>query len=298
MDGIRPNVFITTSHRGVAGELVPVLSRAREYGCHTVLTLRDIYEPPRYTAEFEQLTEADFDSVVIAGPSAVQRWLPRGLVHGPLSRRVHFSGYFPPPTPIREVREAKPQALVLCQVGGGADGRVLLESVLTAIPDVRSSLSRDVQLRLVTGPLMSDADVEAVRARARGEASVQPWLWSPSGELGPDIGRPDLVVSMAGYNSCVEAAWSRAPSILMPRVDPEDREQEVRAALFAGWFRNIASVRTHSSDELAALMVHFLSSGRSVEHADRVIPSDMFARADEVTATVLGPRGTGTATRS
>lgn len=53
-----PDVFVTTTHAGLAGELRPVLERLGNHGCRRVLLLREVYRPPRFVEEFKRATPA------------------------------------------------------------------------------------------------------------------------------------------------------------------------------------------------------------------------------------------------
>lgn len=294
MTEIRPDVLVTTSHRGVAGELSSVLRLARGCGIRTVLTLRDIYHPPSYEEDFASLSTDDFDTVLVAAPEQVRPYLPHGIANGLLSEYMVFTGYLAPllgaaptPQPLSRLSHGRE---ILCQVGGGADGRAFLEGVFAAMPLVRAATPHEVTLRVATGPLMSEQDVVAVTAGSERLTIVQRWR-PPTWQIYPDpVGPQQIQISMAGYNSSVEAAWSALPSILIPRVDPLDQEQEIRAGLFARWFGNIATGTLACVEETAELITRVLNGKLARAHHEADGRNRMFAQAKEVASALLGVR--------
>ena len=297
----RPDVFISTSHRGVAGEISGVSDVLRKHHSRLVLALRDIYHPPEFVSEFRAMSAAQFDLVLIGGPRAVTRWAPEGLLDGPLAAKVRSAGYLRPvqDQPTRPTGEASQgreacgaragagPSIVRCQVGGGRDGAPLAKAVIEAVDSVRGDCAGLVELHLATGPLMSRSDVQALKSMSGPHTHVRTW----SNGRPP---RPDLVVSMAGYNSCVEAAWTGLPSILVPRVDTDDLEQAIRAELFSGWFPNIA-IAPNEPESIAKSISSALSE---VPHRPapcgatpgEATPDKFFALPRSVALTVLGER--------
>lgn len=296
----RPDVFISTSHRGVAGEISGVSDALMKRHSRLVLALRDIYHPPEFASEFRAMSAAQFDLVLIGAPRAVTRWAPEGLLDGPLAAKVRCAGYLRPvqdqagPTGeasrVSRACEARPgagPAIVRCQVGGGRDGAPLAKAVIEAVDSVRGDCAGEVELHLATGPLMSRSDVQVLKSMSGAHTHVRTW----SDGRPP---RPHLVVSMAGYNSCVEAAWTGLPSILVPRDDPDDLEQAIRAELFSGWFPNIATT-PNEPESIAKSISSALSEalrwpGPCGASPGKTQPDNFFALPRSVALMVLGER--------
>jgi hypothetical protein len=84
-------------------------------------------------------------------------------------------------------------------------------------------------------------------------------------------------------------------SILVPRDDPDDLEQGIRAELFSGWFSNIA-IAPSDPASIANSISSVLFSGAlqretSAEAtSDEVRPDAFFALPRRVALTVLGKR--------
>jgi predicted glycosyltransferase len=292
----RPDIFISTSHRGVGGEMSMVSDLLRKRHSRLVLALRDIYYPPEFVGDFRAMSGAEFDLVMIGGPRAVSKWAPEGLLDGQLAPKVHYAGYLGPvqeqsdeiAKEANEVKENVGPYIVKCQVGGGRDGAPLAKAVIEAVDSIRRSSAGRVELYLATGPLMSRSDIQALESMSSEHTHVR--VWSDG-----NAPHPHLIVSMAGYNSCVEAAWTGLRSILVPRDDPDDLEQGIRAELFSGWFSNIA-IAPSDPASIANSISSVLFSGAlqretSAEAtSDEVRPDAFFALPRRVALTVLGKR--------
>ena len=129
-----PDIFVSTSHRGVAGELESVANSLRTRRCRMVLALRDIYYPAFYSNDYQSMSSDDFDAVLIGGPSNVRQRAPAGLLDRPTAPAVNFTGYLHPlssPKP----RPSEPHEIrtVRVQVGGGRDGVAVVRGVIAAV---------------------------------------------------------------------------------------------------------------------------------------------------------------------
>jgi predicted glycosyltransferase len=82
---------------------------------------------------------------------------------------------------------------------------------------------------LVTGPLMPGDDQRALSEQAgRTRVTCVPFVDDMAGLLG----RADVVVAMAGYNTVCEVLAASAPAVMVPRVAPR-QEQLLRASRMA-----------------------------------------------------------------
>lgn len=291
-EDFRPDIFISTSHRGVTGEINEVVETMRQRGCRLVLALRDIYYPPEFVNDFRSMPVTAFDLVLIGGPSLIRDWAPSGLLEGPLEAKAHFVGYLRPPGPQPRRPSTGGEPLrVRCQVGGGRDGAPLAKAVLEAIDCIRGRSSQLVELCLATGPLMSRSDVQALKSMSCEHTQVRIWSGRGADAISRVVPRPHVVVSMAGYNSCVEAAWSQVPSVLVPRDDPDDHEQVIRARLFSQWFPNIAVAPNADPAGLTSSISSGLFGGLADAHVrPSVAPDGVFALPRDVALNLIGQR--------
>jgi predicted glycosyltransferase len=295
----RPDTLITTSHRGVIGELSTVAGSLREHGARVLLVLRDIYYPPEFADDFASMSGDEFDLVLVGGPREIRKWVPTHILTGPLGPKVSFVGYLPPPktrafapTPCADSTDP---LIIHCQVGGGRDGAPIGRAVIQAVDSLRQRSLRRIELRISTGPLMLRSDAEALRSMSDDATTVGSWSVNTGVIEYPNSyaadhppACPQVVISMAGYNSCVEAAWTRVPTILVPRDNTGDLEQPIRADLFSRWFPNITYVRRDP-----AVIAKAVTSAVFDEPARRQIPrhaplQHLFADPASVARTILG----------
>jgi predicted glycosyltransferase len=103
-----------------------------------------------------------------------------------------------------------------------------LSAFLEAWPSIKSEVA--ARALLVTGPLMDEETMRALEEGAARMAGVS--LVRSSNNMLSLVGAADLVVSMGGYNSVVEAVTARKRLLISPRVWPR-REQLLRAEAFA-----------------------------------------------------------------
>jgi predicted glycosyltransferase len=113
--------------------------------------------------------------------------------------------------------------VVLATVGGGEDGRPLLETFIDA------AAGADWDGIVVAGPLAAARDARALRRRA-DSAGVAFYGVVPA--LTQWLDRVDALVCMGGYNTMAEAVSRGTPTVCVPRTRPRV-EQLIRARAFA-----------------------------------------------------------------
>lgn len=275
VDELDPEVFVSTTHTGLAGELTPVLADLRARGTRRVLALRDIYWPPRFEDEFTRLSKTAFDQVIVGGPPSVARWSPPGLFTGALADAVAFVGYLGPPD--HEDPDVSNRRAIWCQVGGGRDGFALAAAFLDATPRVRAERPA-VELRLSTGILMAGAHRAALASRAEAAGvAFKPWVVDP---IHRDLlCRHATMLSMGGYNTCVESAWLGVPTVVCPRRGDADDEQRIRAELFAARFPNMSVIPRPDASLVHEHLVRALDMPRAVVSRELFAAPAVVARA-------------------
>ncbi|GIV96817.1 MAG: glycosyl transferase [Herpetosiphonaceae bacterium] len=237
---------------GAMGELLPALEALRDSGADTkvVLGLRDILDAPevvrgRWQAEgaYEAI-ERYYDIVLVYGKREVfdlaeQYHFPQKIVE-----RMHYCGYVCTPETPRYAARVRAQhlpggntetKLIVAMAGGGADAYPMMRALLDALPVIQKR--QPVMLILIAGPFMPDDQRRDLESRARGlPARVRR---SVSDTLSY-MAAADVLVSMAGYNTTMEALRTGTPTILVPRAGPS-AEQRTRARLFSanGWVEMI-----------------------------------------------------------
>jgi predicted glycosyltransferase len=221
---------------GLAGEALPMVRAARSVGKLTVFGMRDIVDSAEVVErdwsapECREALERDYSQIAVYGDQDLFDAVDEYAVLRPLRDKISSVGYVATPadrTSPRPVPTLEQQ--VLLTVGGGEDGAERVEAYIKALDLAPANW----QSEIVLGPLMKESRVRGCMAmvdRSRNANSIRVSRFHP--DLPRLMRQSDVIVSMAGYNSCVEALRSRRPTILMPR-DRMRFEQRIRAARFA-----------------------------------------------------------------
>jgi UDP-glucuronate 4-epimerase len=243
---LQPDAFLVDhAPLGMKGELRLALQLVRERmpETWTVLGMRDILDEPaevrRVWEEQGALhwMEACYDRVLVYGSRELFD-VGREYGLGPqLVARTRYTGYVakkrdmePPIRDASSWRLAHDRNMrILVSGGGGGDAAPLLAAFISAWPQIRAEVP--AQALLVTGPLMDGATRREIEHAAARTPGIE-LLASSHGMLSV-IDAADVVVSMGGYNSVVEAVAARKRLVLCPRVRPR-REQMIRSEIFAG----------------------------------------------------------------
>ena len=147
-----------------------------------------------------------------------------------MSQKVHYCGYVTERHPaLKSVKEVRAELgfqepFVVVTVGGGGDGFPLIQNCLQAL-----QLIPETPAFIVTGPLMSLADRTELQSLAARRPGIV--LRDYVRDLPSYMAAANLVISMAGYNTCTEILKSGKPSILLPRTAFR-HEQRIRAMRF------------------------------------------------------------------
>jgi predicted glycosyltransferase len=242
----RPTVMVVDKHPlGIGGELRPALETLRESGGRAALGLRDILDDPATVLEdwaahdiAARIVE-HYDRVLVYGTPSVFNTLREYRLPPELADMARYCGYvFRSVEPdIRTIDEppASERPVVLATAGGGADGFELLATFVAAASEM------PWQAMIVSGRQAERAEREHLSRLAR-EAGVAFRTFVPA--LASWFPAVDALVCMGGYNTLVEAAAARVPTVCVPRTAPR-KEQLIRASAFArlGLLRMIAAER-------------------------------------------------------
>jgi predicted glycosyltransferase/nucleoside-diphosphate-sugar epimerase len=284
---VRPDVFLVDhAPLGMKGELGLALKMAREELPETrvVLGLRDVLDEPdvvraTWIAQgVYQILEAAYDQIIVYGSRELFDAANEYGIPDSLARRVQFSGYLAKDRGLEQSidgRESWAQARragdrrVLVMGGGGGDAAPMLLAAIQAWDSLRYLLHGEAVI--VVGPLMAPADRAEVERLGSQVAGVQ--VIRSSTTMLSLVAAADLIVSMGGYNSVVEAVAARKPLVICPRMAPR-REQLIRAEIMARL--GLAQVARLDGDgdvaaRIADAMVAALKAGPPPAHAWRSI---------------------------
>ncbi|MFT7027432.1 MAG: putative glycosyltransferase [Paracoccaceae bacterium] len=226
--GFVPDVLATELYpfgrRALAAEFEAAIA-VRPAGCKLAVSIRDVLEPPSKPKRAAETCArlAPYDLILCHGDPAIlplaASW-PGGGAAMPdaVTDRLAYTGYVAAPA----AAPAESAGDVLVSVGAGPVGRALLEMA------ARAAAMSDRPWRLLVGG--ADAAAEAARLMALGPAMAEP----PRSDYSALLRGAALSISLAGYNTAVEAALRGGPSILIPMEEGGEQEQILRANGFAG----------------------------------------------------------------
>jgi predicted glycosyltransferase len=250
----RPDlVLVDHKPTGVWDELRPSLRLWRESldGPCLVFGVRDIVDSPATTVRrwrrqgVYQTIEQYYDAVLIYGSQEIFDTRSRYRLDRECSVPVDYCGYVCPVVAapgndtVRRDLGLGTGRIAVVTVGGGTDGYAIIKLCLEALEHVDPKLG--LRLVCVAGPFMNSEEVESLR---RVAATMPACVVRFIDRLPALLGTADVVVTMAGYNTLLEATVARKPTIVLPRSGPS-AEQSLRAERLAR--RGI--VRTLHADE-------------------------------------------------
>src|SRR5215469_10657495 len=241
---LRPDVFLVDhSALGMKGELRLALKLGHDGLLRTrfVLGLRDVLDNPAIVRRtwLEQgvyrALHLFYDQIMVYGCRDLFDVTERYALTAFLKRRTIFTGYVAKPEGLEGRSQGEPcwpsvtdgRIRILVTAGGGGDGYRLFESFMEVWPE----LAQRALGILVTGPLLEEGLHRSVAARAGRLPGLQIVRFATN--MLSLIAASDLVVTMGGYNSVVEALAARRQMVIAPRVEPR-REQLIRAEMLEG----------------------------------------------------------------
>ena len=237
----RPDLFLVDhSPTGVWGELVPTLQMLKglKDPPKVILGLRDILDAPEVTRELWRRDGAYdvisryYDSVFVFGSPEVFDTTAQYGLDGAFVGEVTYCGYLcseEAHTANAHMRVAPRIAnnkLVVVAAGGGYDAYPMMSACLKAFQLFGKDLPFEAVV--ITGPLMEHEQRESLRRQAQGlPVRVLRYV----NDLGY-MNVADLVVTMAGYNTLLEAIRLRKRILAIPREGPS-AEQRIRCEVFS-----------------------------------------------------------------
>lgn len=237
-----PHVLITETYpfgrRMMRFEVEPLLAAAwRQRPRPLILSsIRDILHAgrkPSRIAETVDVVRARYDRVLIHGDPALVTLEASFPAAAEIADYLHYTGYVADdPVPLTVPGSS---GGVVVSAGGGAVGRRLLETALTA--RAMTSLA-DRPWRLLAGGNLPGSDFDRLRAKAGADVIVE--------RARPDfihlLAAADLSISQAGYNTVLDLLRARCRAVLVPFAGEGETEQPLRARLMAerGWAEVVA----------------------------------------------------------
>jgi predicted glycosyltransferase len=236
IDSKKPDLLIVDSRAaGLSGEIIDTLIRTASYSTRRILLYRDIVDSPALTRRrwreegVYRIMETLYESVVFLG----EQWLFDSVANYDLwsiKEKVHHLGFLgacSSPNALCDMSADGDKMSVLVAVGGGYDGGVIIDAVCRLLS--WKSESYDNLSVTITLGAHSPLKHEDLWLRLDGtRAAVR--LLGHLVDLGPELCRADVVISMCGYNSLFELVEARKKVIAVPRTH-SGCEQLIRARL-------------------------------------------------------------------
>lgn len=226
-------VLIDHSPTGLDGELKAMLDElAPDRRRPTlVLGMREIIDDvDRVRADWERSgafeAVADrYDHVLVYGDPTIETTAHElrldTIARGP----VEYVGYVARTMPTHSPPTDAERPRILVTVGGGADGRRLLDTYARALAGLGSAA--DFTSIVLTGPMLSAPDRVEIEHQLRttgADIELEMFTNSPETLMASSTG----VIAMGGYNTVTELMALGAPALIVPREFPR-REQRLRA---------------------------------------------------------------------
>jgi len=238
-----------------AGEILALIRAARGQrpDVRVVCSLRDILVDGRRDQQHHDdrarwLANRYFDAVLVHSDPAFARIEDSFRPARPLAVPVHYTGYVVPARAADPVARRDDRLLV--SAGGGIVGFPLFAAALAAHALRPTS---GLQLRIVAGPFLPDAEWVALQGMACGRADVELVRHVP--DLAIEMRRARLSVSQCGYNTALDIVVAGVPALVVPYAAPGENEQSRRAEALAalGAVRHLPAARLEPAQLATAI---------------------------------------------
>jgi predicted glycosyltransferase len=280
-------VLVDHQPTGLLDEMMGVLERAHRDGKFVAFGMRDIVDAPAVvegawsSPACKRALEHCYDRVLVYGDRRVFDPLEEYRLLLPLADKIAFMGYVVEPR-THPARETPPEGRqhVLVTVGGGDDGSQRIETCLDVFRNGPAAWTS----RIITGPLMPEQQVRQYKHTVKlGELRGRVKITRFHGDIPGLMHQADAILSMAGYNSCLEILQSGTPAVLMPR-NVMRQEQVIRASRLAA----LGLVRTAPADEPELLGEVLWQALRSARNPRVELDLDGLTNICESVAQALG----------
>jgi predicted glycosyltransferase len=295
----RPDfLFVDNVPLGMKGELLRTLQFVSHHLPETLvfLTLRDILDDAsRVVPQWKRLGVIE----------ALERYYTRVFVYGlrrvfdptveyqwpvSVSSKTVFCGYIPRSVDKMLSRAARRQlchrgeSLIVVTIGGGSDGREIVDTYLQTLPDISRHIP--VKSLVILGPEMDPDEADRLRRACDPRAVV---VMDFCSDPMPYLDAADLVVSMAGYNTVTEILTLDKKAIVIPRTHPR-KEQLIRSRRL----QEFGLLRMIEPDDLTpgrlAAEVHDALSAADVTISSRLDFTGLDRLTDEMRALLAADR--------
>jgi predicted glycosyltransferase len=229
-----PDILIVDKEpTGFRAELLPTLDMLKQRGARIVLGVRDVMDDPALLRpEWERKGASEalqryYDDIFVYGLKMVHE--PLACLGLPLSveRRIRYTGYLrrdlPQEQHLAEYPRVTKGPFVLVTTGGGGDGDLLIDWVLSAY---ESDAPPSVPALICFGPFISRDPRRGFLGRIARLPNVEAIAFDA--KIEHLMNRASAIVAMGGYNTFCEILSLDKPALIVPRAHPR-LEQTIRA---------------------------------------------------------------------
>ncbi len=224
----RPDLLVV-DHQviGLRGEVLPLLQLAQDTKTYCVYGMRDVLDSVHPTetgwssVDCRWALQEAYDEIWVYGDRqhfSTTDFYP--TLHDATSKSL-YTGLITNDQ-ITEVTRKSDRPQVLVTIGGGEDGGSVIKTLLLGLREH----PHDWDCTIVTGPMLRSEEQSEIEALASPIRNIEIHRFHDSI---PGLMRAsDVVVCMAGYNTCAEFIAARRRAVLVPRTEPR-QEQLIRA---------------------------------------------------------------------
>lgn len=215
-----------------AGELVPMLEAAKAAGPArpiVVCSLRDILvgkrdDQQKHDERAARIANDYFDAILVHADPALACLDESFHPQTKLTTPVHYTGYVSPERASDEAADGIRRRRVIVSAGGGLVGYPLLQAAIEA----HALLADDaLEMRVVAGPFLPEAEWQALRAATQGRRGIRLLRTVP--DLCAEMRAAAASLSQCGYNTALDILQSGTAALVVPFAEGSEDEQTKRA---------------------------------------------------------------------
>jgi len=285
----RPDILLVDkSPIGVCSELVPALRWLKKYSPNTTLIfgMRDIEDGPAQTIHQWSKRGVRFsfnevyDRIWVYGTQALFDVGERYQLSSKVIAKTEYLGHVASLDCQCHAGPAIQPTDILVTVGGGTDGRALIEKFIDCLPKLEA---RGLSSCIIGGPDLPLPARKELRSRVHGRSGVHWMDFEPC--MGCRIEKSKLVICMGGYNTMTSVARLGKLALVVPRRGPRE-EQMLRARLWteAGLVNMLDPIQL-SADRLTERVIELID--RPSEARPIRLKADACDRAAAIISDIL-----------
>ena len=223
----------------LAFELVPLLECAARMRPRpkVLCSVRDIVEPrskPRRYEEMRRQAEQYFDWVLVHSDPAIIPFETSFPVGPALSRQLYYTGFVWEPPPLWPWGGRAGEGDIVVSAGGGAVGGELLGTAMQARAVLSAMSSRSRLRRRIVAAHWRLLSGTARTVHGSGLSKSRALTVEPNRSDFPRLlGRCQVSVSQAGYNTDLDILRARCRAVVVPYAEAGQLEQGLRAQALA-----------------------------------------------------------------